>query len=55
MEDGGRREADRDGAALAAPQPTSRVDGAVGTGQNGARIFQELGAGLGQVHASGQP
>ncbi|MNI77935.1 hypothetical protein D3C73_1342700 [compost metagenome] len=55
MEDRRRREADRDGAALAAPQPTGRVDSAVGTGQNGARILQELGAGLGQVHASRQP
>ena len=39
---------------LAPSEAARRVDGAVGAGQDGARVFQELGAGLGQFDAARQ-
>jgi len=54
VEHGRRGKAYGDRAAFAAAQAACGVDGAIGAGQDGARVFQELGTGLGEFHAARQ-
>ncbi|MCY1376655.1 hypothetical protein D9M69_641640 [compost metagenome] len=55
MENGRGGETHGDCAAFAAPQTARSVHGAVGAGQDGARVFKELRARFGQRDAAGQP